>query len=308
MATVATVGSGWARKPGRVSEHWLAPGLRALRALRRLPGARRSPAPRQFVRSSHHRATGRASQQQPKETLARILFLAATLFSLSFHPPTVRRYPLIHTHPQRPGTPGTLDSGTGVPPSKRTSSSTTDPDSPSHPVLTMSQVDLVILFLTIALPLLWYFRESLPIIGSKPRNAADAAGLKRGGASADDEGDPRDFVGKMERGVSTYRSLHCFVLAGPCRRRLRAHCSDGCEIRDLCEAERRGDVPPPPRRCTAAHRPCPLAVRRPGPGQPGIARRARQERQGASIHCGMLTCFRAEQALRRLLWFANWYC
>lgn len=66
----------------------------------------------------------------------------------------------------------------------------------------MSQVDLVILLLAVALPLLWWFRESLPFIGGKPRDAADAA-IKRGGAGADEEGDPRDFVGKMERGVST---------------------------------------------------------------------------------------------------------
>ncbi|EJT47627.1 electron transporter [Trichosporon asahii var. asahii CBS 2479] len=63
----------------------------------------------------------------------------------------------------------------------------------------MSQVDLVILILAVALPLLWWFRESLPFIGGKPKTAADAA-LKRGGAGADEEGDPRDFVGKMERG------------------------------------------------------------------------------------------------------------
>lgn len=67
----------------------------------------------------------------------------------------------------------------------------------------MSQVDLVILFLTVALPLLWWFRDSLPFIGGKPRSSADAAALKRGGVGgADEDGDPRDFVGKMERGVS----------------------------------------------------------------------------------------------------------
>lgn len=77
----------------------------------------------------------------------------------------------------------------------------------------MSQVDLVILFLAVALPLLWWFRESLPFIGGKPAGAADAS-LKRGGAGADDEGDPRDFVGKMERGVSTSFLSHSAVSGG----------------------------------------------------------------------------------------------
>ncbi|GFZ49232.1 NADPH-hemoprotein reductase [Saitozyma sp. JCM 24511] len=59
-----------------------------------------------------------------------------------------------------------------------------------------SPVDLTILLLTILLPLAWWFRNSLPIIGGKPR----AALTTNGSASRKvDEGDPRDFVGKMER-------------------------------------------------------------------------------------------------------------
>ena len=61
----------------------------------------------------------------------------------------------------------------------------------------MSPVDLTIVLLTLLLPLLWYFRESLPIIGGKPKNVTTNAPRKR-----EEEGDPRDFVGKMERGVS----------------------------------------------------------------------------------------------------------
>lgn len=63
----------------------------------------------------------------------------------------------------------------------------------------MAPVDLTIVGLAILLPLLWYFRESLPIIGGKPRAAVSVpAHSKR----KEDEGDPRDFVGKMQRGVS----------------------------------------------------------------------------------------------------------
>ncbi len=66
-----------------------------------------------------------------------------------------------------------------------------------------SAVDLVIVFLTIALPLAFWFRNSIPFIGGKPR-AAVSNGINGHGAKASkvDEGDPRDFVGKMERGVS----------------------------------------------------------------------------------------------------------
>ncbi|WVQ84078.1 hypothetical protein IAT38_006223 [Cryptococcus sp. DSM 104549] len=60
-----------------------------------------------------------------------------------------------------------------------------------------SPIDLVIILLTVSLPLLWFFRESLPIIGGKPRPAAaGASGSKK---AAVEEGDPRDFVGKMTR-------------------------------------------------------------------------------------------------------------
>jgi len=62
----------------------------------------------------------------------------------------------------------------------------------------MTPVDLTIIFLTLLLPLLWYFRESLPIIGGKPKSATTTGAPKK----REEEGDPRDFVGKMERGVS----------------------------------------------------------------------------------------------------------
>jgi len=63
----------------------------------------------------------------------------------------------------------------------------------------MAPVDLTIIGLTLLLPLLWFFRESLPFIGGKPRaKVAAPTTTKR----KEDEGDPRDFVGKMQRGVS----------------------------------------------------------------------------------------------------------
>ncbi|WVR04474.1 hypothetical protein IAU60_001477 [Kwoniella sp. DSM 27419] len=70
-----------------------------------------------------------------------------------------------------------------------------------------SQVDLSIIILSIALPILFLFRNSLPFIGGKPRVAAATGAVQNGASSGaaargkvvEDEGDPRDFVGKMER-------------------------------------------------------------------------------------------------------------
>ena len=61
-------------------------------------------------------------------------------------------------------------------------------------------IDMFILILTIVLPLAWYFRDSLPFIGT--RSASVPAGAVKGKNAAVEEGDPRDFVGKMDRGVS----------------------------------------------------------------------------------------------------------
>lgn len=65
-----------------------------------------------------------------------------------------------------------------------------------------SPIDYVIILLTIVLPLTYYFRESLPFIGGRPATASSNghAVPKR----KEEEGDPRDFVGKMERAVSLY--------------------------------------------------------------------------------------------------------
>lgn len=65
-----------------------------------------------------------------------------------------------------------------------------------------SPIDYVIIVLTIVLPLAYYYRDSLPIIGTKPATVASTNGHavpKR----KEEEADPRDFVGKMERAVSS---------------------------------------------------------------------------------------------------------
>jgi NADPH-ferrihemoprotein reductase len=69
-----------------------------------------------------------------------------------------------------------------------------------------SPFDLLILFLTFALPLAYYFRDSLPIIGAK---AGPASVVSNGHVpkKREEEGDPRDFVGKMERAVSLLESI-----------------------------------------------------------------------------------------------------
>jgi len=65
-------------------------------------------------------------------------------------------------------------------------------------------IDLVIIFLTISLPLAFWFRESIPFIGGKPRSALTSNGVAASAKSKVEEGDPRDFIGKMERGVSIW--------------------------------------------------------------------------------------------------------
>jgi hypothetical protein len=64
-----------------------------------------------------------------------------------------------------------------------------------------SPFDILILLLTIGLPLAYYFRDSLPIIGGKS-NPAAAVTNGHAPKKREEEGDPRDFVGKMERAVS----------------------------------------------------------------------------------------------------------
>jgi NADPH-ferrihemoprotein reductase len=73
-----------------------------------------------------------------------------------------------------------------------------------------SPFDILILLLTIGLPLAYYFRDSLPIIGGKSN---PAAAVTNGHATKkrEEEGDPRDFVGKMERAVSLNRMGYVLI-------------------------------------------------------------------------------------------------
>lgn len=73
-----------------------------------------------------------------------------------------------------------------------------------------SQVDLVIILAVVVLPLLFWFRESLPFIGGGSKRDAFGREINSsgGGAGADDDedGDPRDFVTKMTKAVSGLRT------------------------------------------------------------------------------------------------------
>ncbi|WRT64992.1 uncharacterized protein IL334_001933 [Kwoniella shivajii] len=62
-----------------------------------------------------------------------------------------------------------------------------------------TQLDLVIILLTISLPLLYFYRESLPFIGGKPKVAYQNGSASGNVKKVEEAGDPRDFVAKMER-------------------------------------------------------------------------------------------------------------
>ncbi|WWC67713.1 uncharacterized protein I206_101625 [Kwoniella pini CBS 10737] len=61
-----------------------------------------------------------------------------------------------------------------------------------------TQLDLLIILLTISLPLLYFFRESLPFIGGKPLPSTQNGSIGKA-KKVEEEGDPRNFVEKMER-------------------------------------------------------------------------------------------------------------
>ncbi len=71
----------------------------------------------------------------------------------------------------------------------------------------VSTIDIVIISLTILLPVLFIYRDSLPFIGGKPLTSAAAAAANGNGNGVaggvdKEEGDPRDFVEKMGKAVS----------------------------------------------------------------------------------------------------------
>lgn len=72
----------------------------------------------------------------------------------------------------------------------------------------MTPVDLIIILLGLVLPTLFFFRNSLPFIGGRAPSggAGSVPGQKIDLGGIDDGDDPRDFVDKMERGVSTKTS------------------------------------------------------------------------------------------------------
>jgi NADPH-ferrihemoprotein reductase len=69
-----------------------------------------------------------------------------------------------------------------------------------------SPIDILIISLTILLPVLYLFRDSLPLIGAKqpvsllPKGASDVV------PPVVEKGDPRDFVDQLERSVSVDRA------------------------------------------------------------------------------------------------------
>jgi NADPH-ferrihemoprotein reductase len=75
-----------------------------------------------------------------------------------------------------------------------------------------SPLDLLIVFLTIALPLAFYYRDSLPIIGSKSATLSSSSNGHAAPKRREEEGDPRDFVGKMERAVRPFTSFPTTIL------------------------------------------------------------------------------------------------
>ncbi|ORX34417.1 electron transporter [Kockovaella imperatae] len=74
----------------------------------------------------------------------------------------------------------------------------------------MGSYDLTLIILTLALPLLWWFRDSLPFIGGKLREAVASKTHSNGSVKPSvDHGDPRDFVQKMDRAIVEFDSICC---------------------------------------------------------------------------------------------------
>jgi NADPH-ferrihemoprotein reductase len=79
-----------------------------------------------------------------------------------------------------------------------------------------SPVDLVIILLAVALPLLFFFRESIPGIGGRKRAVVDD-GPSTSSATGGYEGDPRDFVEKMDKMVRKKLGVICSGNVDPWR-------------------------------------------------------------------------------------------
>ena len=65
--------------------------------------------------------------------------------------------------------------------------------------------DTLIVVLLVLLPVLYYYRETLPLIG-KPVKLGDRAGVNgNAGKKQEEEGDPRDWLEQMQKAVSHRR-------------------------------------------------------------------------------------------------------
>lgn len=70
-----------------------------------------------------------------------------------------------------------------------------------HPTMP-TPADTLIVVLLVLLPVLYYYRDTLPLIG-KPAKSGDRASVNGvNGKKKEDEGDPRDWLEQMQRAVS----------------------------------------------------------------------------------------------------------
>lgn len=85
--------------------------------------------------------------------------------------------------------------------------------------------DTLIVVLLVLLPVLYFYKDSLPLIGKPSKNSGDRAGVNGNGGKGgvEEEGDPRDWLEQMNKAVSCRSS--CVVekrekdadILDPCR-------------------------------------------------------------------------------------------
>jgi hypothetical protein len=85
--------------------------------------------------------------------------------------------------------------------------------------------DTLIVVLLVLLPVLYFYKDSLPLIGKPSKNSGDRAGVNGNGSKGgvEEEGDPRDWLEQMNKAVSCRSS--CVVekrekdadILDPCR-------------------------------------------------------------------------------------------
>lgn len=64
--------------------------------------------------------------------------------------------------------------------------------------------DTLIVVLLVLLPVLYFYKDSLPLIGKPSKNSGDRAGVNGNGSKGgvEEEGDPRDWLEQMNKAVS----------------------------------------------------------------------------------------------------------